>query len=84
MLSVESTHMPVSKPARSINEMKCPFRVDKNGEFMPCCGDACMAYYEYENTPWLLSQPTNAAPQPVLVRVCRRLAPVSTPYGCVV
>lgn len=26
----------------------CPFRRSKDGEFLPCYGSKCMAYYEYE------------------------------------
>lgn len=79
MLSTE-TNAP-AKPARPLNEMKCPFRMDENGEFMPCCGDACMAYYEFEHTPWTLTNIEKEPPPPVLVRLCRRLPPAYTPYG---
>lgn len=82
MLSVESSTQAVPKVARPINEMKCPFRVNENGEFMTCCGDSCMAYYEYEHTPFTFGCSMNSiAPTPVIVRVCRRLPPASTPYG---
>lgn len=29
-------------------EKKCPFRKDKDGEYLECYGSECMAYYEYE------------------------------------
>ena len=69
-----------SPSAHPINEMKCPFRVDRNGEFMPCCGDKCMAYLDYENHPWTLHGPADLPP--VFVRQCRRLAPGPVTYGC--
>lgn len=81
MLSVETTP---AKETRPINEMKCPFRVDDNLDFMPCCGDACMAYFEYEQTPWSLHSSSTVAPPPVVVRVCRRLGNPGPSYTCAI
>ena len=32
--------------------MKCPFRVDENGDFKECYGADCMAYFEYDTRPF--------------------------------
>lgn len=58
------------KKPRPINEMKCPFMIDEKGEFMPCLGDCCMAYFEYEYAPLA---PMNSKTEPVIIRQCRRL-----------
>lgn len=72
-----------NKP-RPINEMKCPFMTDDKGEFLPCWGDCCMAYSEYDYTPILSVDETDKPAQPIIVRQCRRLGwQVAPPYGCV-
>lgn len=35
--------------------MKCPYRLDKNGDFKECYGNKCMAYFEYDTGPFLRS-----------------------------
>lgn len=62
------------------DEMKCPLRTDENGEFAPCYGEKCMAYYEYE-IPFLGSLSCSANQEPIKQSACRRLGPA--PYGCV-
>lgn len=61
------------------DEMKCPLRPDETGEFLPCYGKNCMAYYEYE-IPFLGPLRATVVEEPIKQSACRRLSPA--PYGC--
>lgn len=76
-------HKAKTAAQRPINEMKCPFRVDDKGEFMPCLGDFCMAYFEYEHIPYVAFSTCQQAPDPVLIRQCRRLSALGPINSCV-
>lgn len=39
--------------------MKCPFRVDENGDFKECYGGECMAYFEYETVSAPFARPSD-------------------------
>ena len=62
--------------------MRCPFRKGENGDFMPCYGAGCMAYYEYD-APLVAytASPVTAAPTKHIVG-CRMAAPVVPPVSC--
>lgn len=58
----------------------CPFRRDKGGEFSPCYGEKCMAYYEYEQPVYPVTTTMTVAPPPVKRCGCSHL-PVPSFYG---
>lgn len=62
---------------------RCPFRKDENGEFSPCYGAGCMAYYEYDRPVLPATTCVQFAAEHVRTPGCCRLA-VITPYsgGC--
>lgn len=67
--------------------MKCPFRTDKNGEFMECYGKDCMAYLEYDMP--LYSIPKFDNQNQIIdhnvatshVTMCKRMIPPPVSYG---
>lgn len=61
---------------------RCPFRKDENGDFQPCYGAGCMAYYEYDK-PVFHTAATTCLQECIRIPACYRLA-VFTPYrgGC--
>lgn len=63
-----------------INTMKCPFRQNEHGEFMPCYGAECMAYLEYDQPALFLSMQCSGDQTPVRLTLCRRMAQ-PMPYG---
>lgn len=66
-----------------INKMKCPFRKDEHGEFMPCYGAECMAYLEYDQHVLSLTTQCNSNSPPVHLTLCRRMAqPMYYGGGC--
>lgn len=65
-----------------INTMRCPFRMDKDGNFCECYGKDCMAYFEYEGFHWPDDGRCSAS-KPILTFICKRLAQPVTYGGCV-
>lgn len=50
------------------NKMMCPFRHKDNGDFEPCYGKGCMAYYEWTSY-------VNTLPCQVINSGCKMFAP---------
>lgn len=61
--------------------MKCPFRQDEHGEFLPCYGQACMAYYEYTPTPVTFGQNSTLTTNETPVPLCRKMLAAAPYYG---
>lgn len=62
------------------NSTLCPFRVDERGDFMPCYGKRCMAYFEYEqNVP---NTKCTAKFNQVQIGLCRRMAYFAPYISC--
>lgn len=70
--------MPENKP---ITTMKCPFRLDKDGEFRDCYGKGCMAYCEYESYPYTEGGSSSVS-KPVVNCICRRIPQPVSYVGC--
>ena len=68
----------------TINTMRCPFRVNENGNFCKCYGKSCMAYYEYQGFVSDATTTLRASKNtPVLTCICKRMAQPVTYGGCV-
>lgn len=60
--------------------MKCPFR-QKDGDFLPCYGAACMAYFEYTPAPIAFGQTNSVLAGQTPVPMCRKML-AYVPYTC--
>lgn len=57
--------------------MRCPFRKDEDGDFLPCYGAECMAYYEYDAPLAVYTPKTDLTAVPTThITMCRMMAPV--------
>ena len=65
--------------------MRCPFRKDEDGDFLPCYGAECMAYYEYDAPLAVYTPKTDLTAVPTThITRCRMMAPVVPPVTCCV
>ena len=57
--------------------MKCPFRVDENGNFKECYESECMAYFEYKTVSAPFARPsdfmTSAVVEKKTVPGCKKM-----------
>lgn len=66
------------------NETKrCPFRKREDGEYMPCYGNECMAYVEYDQPiiSWSLHDKDEIKAPPVHVTACKMM-PMPNYFNC--